>query len=311
MGFNYKPGLVSVIIPTYKRPDFIARSVESVLKQTYTNLECIVVNDNEQNSDDSKQLRKAIEPFEADSRFQLLDQENHVNGSAARNFGLVHSQGEFVAFLDDDDYWEPTKIQKQVNFLNNHTNEWGAVTCLSALFNDKKLLRGSCPFKSGNIFIDILYRRIGIGTSPTLIRRIAIDDAGKFDITLKRHQDLQFFSQIAFKYKIGLIKEHLCYIESKSTINQPKAEEMMEIKKRYYESISSLLSNLSKKQLARMHLLNCFELSFIYHKSGERKKALKNFLCIFKSPVVFYLATERVFKRVVGKLFKKLLLKIY
>ena len=216
---DYKTGLVSVIIPTYKRADLIGRTIDSVLSQSYNCLECIVVNDNEKGDSDSIALYASIEKYKNDPRFIFVEQEKHINGAVARNVGIKVAKGEYISFLDDDDYWEKDKLLYQVEFLNSHDFNWGAVTCLSTLMSNGRLVRASMPFRGGNMLMSILYRRIGLGMGPTLIRHKAIDDSGGFDESLKRHQDLQFFSQLAAKYKVGVINKHLCNIDCSNVIN--------------------------------------------------------------------------------------------
>ena len=95
----YQEGLVSVIIPTYKRADKLLRAINSVCQQTYENLQILVVNDNEKNDEFSKELYSLMGTIE-DQRVLLIEQEKHINGAAARNAGIKSATGEFIAFLD-------------------------------------------------------------------------------------------------------------------------------------------------------------------------------------------------------------------
>lgn len=308
---EYKSGLVSVIIPTYKRADMIGRAIESVLNQSYGLLECIVVNDNEIGDSDSIALYASIERFKSDHRFIFIEQEKHINGAVARNVGIKSAKGEYIAFLDDDDYWEKDKLFYQVEFLKNNDSSWGAVTCLSTLMSNGHLLRASMPFNGGDMLMAVLYRRIGLGTGPTLVRHEAIDNFGMFDESLKRHQDLQFFSQLTAKYKVGVVKKHLCNIDCSNTINKPNVDSIISIKKAYYESIRNVLETLSKRQLKRFYIMHNFELAYAYFSNGKKKEAFKKALGVLKSPVTFYLALERIFRRKIGQIFKNHLVKKY
>ncbi len=106
-------GRVSVIIPNYNYGRYIADAVNSVLNQTYTNIECIVINNG--SSDNSLE---ALGLFK--DRIVVIDQIN-LGQSGARNVGLDRAEGEFIAFLDADDYWEPTKLEDQLNLISNTT----------------------------------------------------------------------------------------------------------------------------------------------------------------------------------------------
>ena len=126
---NFVKGMVSCIIPTYKRSDTLVRAINSVLNQTYSNVEVLVVNDNELNDEYTGQVKKALLVFKDEPRVRLVMQEKHVNGAMARNVGIKAALGEYIGFLDDDDEWEPEKAEKQVQYLENHL-EMDACVCL-------------------------------------------------------------------------------------------------------------------------------------------------------------------------------------
>ena len=115
--------LVSVIIPTHNRADLVPLAIQSVLQQTYTNLECIVVDD--ASTDNTEETVRTI----IDERIIYLRHENNKHASAARNTGIKYARGEFIAFLDDDDEWLPTKLEKQVPFLLNLHEKVGMIYC--------------------------------------------------------------------------------------------------------------------------------------------------------------------------------------
>ena len=113
MNFGEKSKLVSVIIPTYNRKRLLSRAVKSVLNQSYSNLECIIVDDAS-----SDETREVINSFQ-DDRIIYFRHEENKGASAARNTGIKKSQGEFIAFLDDDDLWFPEKLNKQLNKIES------------------------------------------------------------------------------------------------------------------------------------------------------------------------------------------------
>ena len=123
-----KGSLVSIIIPTYKRATMLHRAIASVLEQTYSNIEVLVVSDNEPDDEFTAQARMTVESFN-DYRVRLITQEKHINGAVARNVGIKASKGEFISFLDDDDYYEKDKIEKQVALLSSLDDSWGGVCC--------------------------------------------------------------------------------------------------------------------------------------------------------------------------------------
>lgn len=111
--------LVSIIMPAFNCEKYVAESIESVLKQTYTNWEMIIVND--KSSDNTK---KIIEMYEkSESRIKLINLEKNQGAAVARNIALEEAKGQYIAFLDSDDRWKNKKLEKQLNFMKN--NKYG------------------------------------------------------------------------------------------------------------------------------------------------------------------------------------------
>lgn len=130
---------VSVVIPTYKRPKYLKRALDSVLRQTYKNIEIIVVDDN--NSDDEYRIEteKFMKKFN-DSRIKYIKHERNKNGSAARNTGIKNSSGKYITFLDDDDEFADQRIEKLVQCMENLDESWVACYTLIKRFVNGKLL---------------------------------------------------------------------------------------------------------------------------------------------------------------------------
>lgn len=107
--------LVSVVIPTFNRPQYLQRCIESIKNQTYKNIEIIVVDDNNPNTLERRETEKVLSLYKNNSNIIYLKHERNKNGSAARNTGWKFSKGEYITFVDDDDIIYSDKIQKQVN----------------------------------------------------------------------------------------------------------------------------------------------------------------------------------------------------
>lgn len=259
--------LVSCIIPSYKRNDTIIRAIDSVLAQTFPNIEVVVVDDNERGSDYSIALKKIVTAY-SDKRVRLLTQPHHINGAAARNFGIRHAHGEYIAFLDDDDEWLPMKIEKQVNFLV-HNIEYAGVATLTATYNNGLLLYKSPKYDVENLQYKVLIRQVDICTPSFLARRSALIEMGAFDEHLIRHQDLQLFVAFLDSYRIGLVPEVLVRIHSDSAINRPNVEKLIRIKEDYFKSVNRYLNKYSPKEQKRIMANHYFEVSYIALK--ERK----------------------------------------
>ena len=108
---------VSVIIPTYKRSDFLGRAIQSVLDQTYKNIEIIVSDDNIPESDFCIQTAAKVKAFEKTGKVRYVKTSGKTGGGPARNLAIKYCTGDYVAFLDDDDVFLPDKIEKQLDFM--------------------------------------------------------------------------------------------------------------------------------------------------------------------------------------------------
>jgi len=308
---EYVKDLVSVVIPTYRRSDMLTRAIDSVLGQTYAKVECIVVNDNIVGDEHSLVLYENLKVYENDPRFRFLEQEKHMTGAAARNVGIRAAKGEYIAFLDDDDYWEKEKLQLQVDWLKAHDETWGAVSCLSRRYKNDVMIRAGVPYNGGSLLMPILCRRIGLGTGAVLIRRKVLDDAGYFDESLMRHQDLQLFAFLAAKCKIGMVKKYLYNIENRDTSNRPNVERLKSIKKTYFTAIDPVMQNLTNAQQKRVYIMHDFECALAFYREGYKAEGMKMMLGVFRSPKTLCMAAERVIKRVVGRALRNYLNKRY
>jgi len=161
---------VSVIIPVYKAEKYIAATVQSVLNQTYNNLEILIINDG--SPDKSREICQRF----TDKRIKIISQENS-GVAAARNTGISHAKGEYLAFLDADDLWAPTKIAKHVDHLDKFPAV-GVSFCRSEFINEAGKSLGIYQItKLKQITpLDILCRTpIGNGSVP-VIRRETIEE---------------------------------------------------------------------------------------------------------------------------------------
>ena len=296
---SYVSGLVSVVIPSYKRADLLAKAIETTLAQTYGHLELLVVDDNVKGDAYSRKLHEIIGSFK-DKRLYLIEQEKHVNGAAARNAGIRAAKGEYIAFLDDDDYWEPQKLERQVALLSALDASWGAVSCMMRIYLQGRLICASLPYRDGAILLDLLTRKTSLGTGALLIRRTALDDSGYFDEALERHQDLQLFARLAAKYKIKLLRTYLHNREYKDAQNRPSPGQLQGIKTAYFRSIQDILDTLKPSELKKVYIMHDFECAYVFFKNGLRKEGLAKLLGVFRTPTTLYLALERSVRRIVG-----------
>jgi len=202
MSKKYIPDLVSVIIPTYNSENFLPQAINSVLTQTYSKVELIVVNDG---STDNTQ--KAINPYR--NKLLYLYKENGGPGSA-RNFGIEKSQGEYIAFLDADDYWLPEKLKTQVRYLKNHRN-FALIHSNTWILEENKELYPRFINKLPPIgkFYQKLFLQNCINNLTVILKRECFDAVGGFDESeaLIGFEDYDLWLRIASNYEIGYFDE--------------------------------------------------------------------------------------------------------
>lgn len=291
---SYINGLVSVIIPTYKRPDTVVRAVESVLSQTYKNIECIVVNDNEKNDAYSMELYDVLRPFTDGYKIVLLEQEHHINGAAARNCGIKNAKGEFVAFLDDDDWWEEDKIAKQVDFIRKQSDDCGAVSTLATYYKGDEVIRKTTAYKDGKIYVPIMAREFDVITCSLLVKRTALDETGYFDEKLKRHQEIQLLAYLTERYSLKLLPEHLTCVCIDDSINRPNADVLVQRKLEFFESVKPVLDRMRKTDRRYVLYMHKIELAYIYLKEKKYIKVFSECLKLLLCPRALIHSAKRI-----------------
>lgn len=267
--------LVSVIIPTYKRPDTLDRAIESVFQQTYSPIEIIVVDDNNPDSEGRALTEKCMKKYENDVRVQYVKHEHNKNGSAARNTGARHSKGQYLAFLDDDDEYFPDKISAQVKRLEGLDESWGACYTKYIRKSEDKLISTSTEHRQGNIYFYELCRNFwhGGGTGP-LVRRSVFESIGGFDETFKRNQDVEYMIRISKNYKVAYEKTlgHIQHVDSFHEIQSTKPQTLTNFLACFQKEIDELNPQMRRK-FDKMIALQMFKY-FLYNEHNIKESAL-------------------------------------
>jgi len=231
--------LVSVVIPIFNREHLILDTINSVLAQTYQNFEIILVDDG--SVDNTKQVISSIN----DSRIKYIYQ-NNAGPSAARNNGIRHAKGEYIAFLDSDDLWLPEKLEKQISVLNNNKNI-GIISCWSQCitYDGEKLHMRMCKAKDSKEFcLKILLQPDTVVTgSPTMIvRKECFNKVGYFDEKMKTREDWDMWFRISNKYEFYCINEILTHIKV-SHESLSKVADIIGISDNYLRFLENVYNN--------------------------------------------------------------------
>lgn len=295
---KYINGLVSVIIPTYKRSSTLPRAIESVLNQTYRNIELLVVNDNEPEDEFTQYVKHITDKYKTDNRFQLIIQEKHVNGAVARNIGIKKAKGEYIAFLDDDDWWKLNKLELQVNELKKLSSDWGGVSCKFSFYNSRgEIIGRSLKYQDGYIYKDILNMMTEVCTCTLLLRHTALDDAGYFDEKLLRNQDLQLTVFFTYKYKLKEVDEYLFCLDVSDAQNRPSGDKVVEVVNNFFESVKPILETLTPSEQKTVRAMRNLEIAFVYFKESRYIMSMMYFIKVLKSPKAFQLSVLKLRNR--------------
>jgi len=193
--------LISVIIPYYKKKEYIISSINSVLNQTYKNLEIIIIYD-DLNKEDLNLLKKIKKK---DKRIKIYINKKNLGAGRSRNKGIKLSKGIFVAFLDSDDLWKKNKLKKQIFFMKK--NGINASHTSYTIINSNNKIIGSRNAK--DMSYKLLLKSCDIGLSTVVLKKEIITSKIKF-ANIKTKEDYVLWLKITFNNnKIFALKDNL------------------------------------------------------------------------------------------------------
>ncbi|WP_429047120.1 glycosyltransferase family 2 protein [Aeromonas hydrophila] len=201
--------MISVVIPTFKRPDLLARLLDSIAYQTLKPQEVIVVDDH---SNMNEEYHLIIEKYREE--FEILKYivlEKNSGAPTARNTGIHEASSEWIALVDDDDEWLPTKLEKQYNLIEKkHDKNLGLIyTWTEAVGKNGQESYTSYHSHRGDVCAKILSTNF-IMSASVIVKKSAIVDAGLFDVHLPSCQDWDMWTRIALKgYEFDVVEERL------------------------------------------------------------------------------------------------------
>lgn len=197
--------IISIIIPTYNRERLIARSVKSVLNQTYQDFEIIIVDD--ASTDNTRELVAGFN----DERIRYVRHEENKGEAAARNTGIKAARGDYIAYQDSDDEWFPEKLARQIKLLEDASPEVGVI--YTGFWKTENHGRTYIPFswvnqKNGDIHKELLKGNF-IGSPVVLIKRECFSKVGLFDERLRNLVDWEMWLRISKHYHFRCVDEPL------------------------------------------------------------------------------------------------------
>ncbi len=209
---------VSVVIPTYNRAMYIERSVRSVLQQTYQNLEIIVVDDG--STDDTLQILRKLQ--HEDHRLKILQQEKNLGAQAARNTGIRAATALYIAFLDSDDEWLASKLEKQLSLIDQSNDKIGVVYAgFMWVYSDGRPSKEQKPRFKGKIYNDALRGWIA-DTNTLVVRKDILYKIGLLNEGIRAYQEWDLCIKLSRYTEFDFVNEPLAiyHLHDQPTISK-------------------------------------------------------------------------------------------
>ncbi|MEJ2683892.1 MAG: glycosyltransferase family 2 protein [Candidatus Sulfobium sp.] len=284
---------VSVIIPTHNYSNFLHESVESVLAQTFSDFELIIVDDG--STDDTVDV---VKRFLRDRRVRYIYQDNK-GPSAARNAGIKAAAGEFIALLDADDVWLPTKLERQIQ-LSKDEPDAALIYCMVEHIDEhgKSLPCITWPRKDYATYKDLMYIPWVEGScSSALIRKSIFDEVGLFDESMTGVEDTNMWIRILRHHKSACVKDILVKIRKHLNSRQTDVKMMEENNLRHVQKCIELFPEL--KDYRKDAYFHIYEgLLYLSYISNKKRNMLVYYMKAgFLRPSFYYESVVAFFRK--------------
>lgn len=295
---------VSAILPTYNRADSFTRAVNSILAQTFTDFELILIDD--ASTDNTQEMASQLD----DSRIKYIRHDINKGGSAARNSGLKMASGKYIAFLDDDDLWIEKKLEIQVKKFEEVKDNVGLIYSGAEVFepDGKTVYRTHIPYIKGDVKNLLLLGSLLCGIHTVLIKKECFEKVGFFDESLKSCQDWDMWKRIADYYEFDYVPDvlaktflHNKQISSNFACLIPGRTRMIEKHLNEFKKHPKILITHYKK-LGKLNCLNgTWSKGFHWFKEAIKINFIEVFKiliwCVIELPINKYFSRTSLYKK--------------
>ena len=298
---------ISVVIPVYNGEKTIEESIASVLAQTFTDFELIIINDGSQ--DHTPNIVQQIIQQTDDFRLKLYSYPNK-GLAASRNRGITKAQGKYISFLDADDLWTKDKLASQYDALQTHPQAAVAYSGTNWINEAGNIIKhASPPSTSGNVYsILLLFNLVGSG-SNVLIKREALLRVGDFDESLNASEDWDLLIRLAAKYEfVSIDLPQVLYRQSPNSMSSKlsyQEQETIKVIKKAFGQAPPHLQYLKNISLANTYIYltyKCIE-GLPSRQQGFRGLQLFIKLLVNYPTVLKYRTAQKVLIRVCWMIF--------
>ncbi|WP_291991752.1 glycosyltransferase [Candidatus Accumulibacter sp. ACC003] len=261
-GVKARPGMHSIIIPSFRRAEEVWPSVKSALNQDFEDLEVILVNDNPLNVDFEEKMREFVSDFskadshgDAHASVVIINHSVNRNASAARNTGFYRSSGEYVSFLDDDDLYDANRISVINKALAGSLDGVGACYCgYQGKWNGE---RDESRFRNGDLTDSVIaldYSSHYMCTNTVTYKRACFSGLGGFNESYLRHQDIELVLRFFERYEMSSVNSYCVHNRPVAVSETFKADvyKLMKLKVSFFYDFSYLLKNKGRDYIERV-----------------------------------------------------------
>lgn len=296
--------LVTAVITTYKRkPEVVKRALNSIIEQTYNNIEIFVINDCPADKKLVKELRKMIVESSRNRRVNYIVVENNGGACKARNIAIEKATGKYFACLDDDDEWLPEKIELQVQALEKQKG--AAIAYCNAILRyvdqGKDVTRFVERQKEGDIYFEQIEKNnIGSCSFP-MFRTDVLKEVGGFDINMPALQDWELYLRVLKKYKAVYVHKPVAiyYFYDGERISANSQNRVVAFENIHQKIIKDLENNT--KSASSFYMMG----TYFYSLNNDLKKATEYYILGVKSNPYKLKRNIIVFLKMIGRRFIK------
>ena len=241
---------ISVIIPTYGKPVFLEKAIQSVQSQSLPEFELIIVDDNDPDTEARVLTEELVQKsMDIDTRVKYLKHEHNKNGAVARNTGFAVAKGKYISLLDSDDEYMTDRLRKCYDLMEKAPETVAGVYTGCEFRCKGKSYRTHTGVKDGNFLVETLACKFMFCTGSNIfVRKSVVDELNGFDGAFLRHQDYEFLVRVFEKYSLISIPE-LLVIKNNENFNLPNLEKQVAIKKQYLEKFKYIIDSLPQKDV--------------------------------------------------------------
>jgi hypothetical protein len=264
---------VSIVVPTYNRIAYLRDAVDSVLTQTYQDWELILADDGS-----GAEMTSYLEGLSQIPRVKVLRLPHSGNPSVVRNAGIRAASGAFVAFLDSDDVWLPTKLERQIILHQSHPERRWSYVAMERIHADGTLMQGEpvFPTPDGAIFEQLLTLTADVSMSSLMAERALLEEIGCFDESQRYFEDYDLFTRLSLHSDASVVTQPLVRMRDHSEHYSGNQAAMYEGRAQLLEKLQLIAEQKGVGGVVRRERIrNGADLARTLAARGRRREALQ------------------------------------